>query len=266
MSYSSTVYKFRTWSQKYHRDTLIKNELFYASPSEINDPFDFKITVDYSLLDTFEKREKYIDKLLNQTIDVLIERGIDPILKKRELIWRLEHDTENMQLEFDSTNSKWTENRFGVISFSQRWDSILMWSHYSENHKGFCIGFNRKMIEESNIFGSAGGVKYSNIYPSIDPNNDEPLKELIIKTHTKAQEWQYEEEYRIIQIWDEASPTISDRKITIPQDFIEEVILGKLISEKDKLEILKITLERKIPTYIISQKPRTFLLQKTQLT
>lgn len=266
MSYSSTIYKFRTWSQKYHRDTLIKNELFYASPSEINDPFDFKITIDYTLLDTFEKREKYIDKLIGETIDVLIQRGIDPILKKKELIWRLEHDIKNMQLEFDNTNSIWTDNRFGVISFSQRWDSILMWSHYSENHKGFCIGYNRKKIEESNIFGSAGGVKYSETYPSIDPNNNEPLKELIIKTHTKAHEWHYEKEYRITQIWDEAKPSIKERIISVPNDFIVEVILGRLISEKDKSEILKITLERNIPTYLISQIPRTFSLQKKLLT
>jgi hypothetical protein len=50
MGNSEVLYKYRTWSDKNHQSCLKNNELFFASPSQINDPFDTKISVDYSLL------------------------------------------------------------------------------------------------------------------------------------------------------------------------------------------------------------------------
>lgn len=32
--------------------------------------------------------------------------------------------------------------RNGALCFSRRWDSILMWSHYGDRHKGICLGFD----------------------------------------------------------------------------------------------------------------------------
>lgn len=45
------------------------------------------------------------------------------------------------QVEDEINNLK----SFGVVSFSKRNDSILMWSHYADSHKGFCIGFHTKI-------------------------------------------------------------------------------------------------------------------------
>ena len=33
--------------------------------------------------------------------------------------------------------------KLGVLSLSRRWDSSLMWSHYTSSHTGFCVGFDR---------------------------------------------------------------------------------------------------------------------------
>lgn len=35
-----------------------------------------------------------------------------------------------------------TVERYGVLCFSRLWDSILMWSHYGDRHKGLCLGFD----------------------------------------------------------------------------------------------------------------------------
>ena len=32
--------------------------------------------------------------------------------------------------------------RIGILCLSKKHDSILMWSNYTENHKGFVLGFN----------------------------------------------------------------------------------------------------------------------------
>jgi hypothetical protein len=58
---------------------------------------------------------------------------------------------------------RFIENRkehLGVISFSKRWNSILMWSHYSESHTGFCVGFDTKKLINSEYFQNGSKVFY----------------------------------------------------------------------------------------------------------
>ena len=41
----------------------------------------------------------------------------------------------------------------GFFSLSNNYDNYLMWSHYANNHKGICIGFNfMSIIQESNEY------------------------------------------------------------------------------------------------------------------
>ncbi|MBL7103181.1 MAG: DUF2971 domain-containing protein [Bacteroidales bacterium] len=35
-------------------------------------------------------------------------------------------------------------DHYGILSLSAKWDNILIWGHYAEKHKGFCIGFNEE--------------------------------------------------------------------------------------------------------------------------
>jgi len=33
------IYKYRTWTCSYHKDTLLNNEVYLAQPKDFNDPF-----------------------------------------------------------------------------------------------------------------------------------------------------------------------------------------------------------------------------------
>nr|WP_254230553.1 DUF2971 domain-containing protein [Vibrio coralliilyticus] len=78
-----------------------------------------------------------------------------------------------------------------------------MWSHYAEQHKGFCIEYDRN---PSNLLGDNNTlpVRYTNRLPvfslqsivSSDLNNrKEYMRSLVL---SKAQEWSYENEWRFI--------------------------------------------------------------------
>jgi hypothetical protein len=265
MEATTRLYKYRCWNNTLHKRALTHNELYFASPADINDPFDFKITIDYSLLDTIEKRECYVDKLICDAYDILVERGINIALKKKELMWRLVNDRDRMQEEYNTTNFQWTDQRFGVISFSERWDSVLMWTHYSDNHKGFCIGYNREKFRSSNLFGLAGPVVYTDYYPQVNPLDPDLKNELLIKTHTKALDWKYEKEFRLTILWDEKNPSNEERILNVPDDFIEEVLLGMCVNDENKSEIVEIGKRKNIPIFMITKKPNSFLLEKIRL-
>lgn len=264
METSDTLYKYRTWSDKNHQSCLKNNELFFASPSDINDPFDFKISLDYRLLDTDEKKEQYIDKLLND-IKRVMKKDIDFEVERRELINRLKNDPGQMEREYQASNSKAMDLKSGVISLSERWDSILMWTHYAEGHKGFCIGLNRKKLQKSDFFGVFGPVKYSDDFPKIDPLNTDIFGTAMIQTHTKAKEWSYEKEIRLSQIWPDRIPSIQDRLVHFPTDFITEIILGLNIPLTHQQEIVEISQRKGISVFKVEKARQSFSIHKVPL-
>jgi hypothetical protein len=83
---------------------------------------------------------------------------------------------------------------YSVLCFSLSWNNILMWSHYSERHKGICLGFDvpKKMTRE---------VKY---VPTILEVGDltkfsrrEKKAALDRLYYTKHEDWCYEREFRV---------------------------------------------------------------------
>ncbi len=140
-----------------------------------------------------------------------------------------------------------------------------MWSHYAKNHTGFCIAYEHEKFKRSNLYGAAGEVTYTDYYPKIDPINEHGIKEMFIESHTKASEWSYEKEFRLVRVWDEANPSTEDRIIRVSEDFIHEIILGLNISDSDKHEIVAIARQRNIPISLIIKKKRAFLLDKVPI-
>jgi hypothetical protein len=45
------------------------------------------------------------------------------------------------QTAIEQTGAELAES-FSALCFSRDWDSILMWSHYGDRHKGICLGFD----------------------------------------------------------------------------------------------------------------------------
>jgi hypothetical protein len=60
----NVLYKYRNWTDENHKKMLKENELFFASPRSFNDPFDCKIPVNFSILNTNEKIDLYVKALI----------------------------------------------------------------------------------------------------------------------------------------------------------------------------------------------------------
>lgn len=128
------LYKYRSTS-KYSLEGLINNELYFSKYTDFNDPFEFS-TPFPDLVKTYKKarkefREYYDNKEISKEVFLkltnLFKTPSKDILKKRfETLSEIKNNTQNM----------------GILCLSQRDENILMWSHYAEDHKGFCIEFN----------------------------------------------------------------------------------------------------------------------------
>jgi hypothetical protein len=160
--------------------------VFIPSIEKLNDPFEKLITF---------TTDQTISSIKGLTSPENIEKAykIDPSLadwlkETLEGCKEIESQTREiarLSLELHSA---------GVYSLSEVNDSIIMWSHYAQNHEGVCIGFDRKDLENT---GNLIKVKYVKKAPKelTKTNRRSPAK--YFHKH-KYFQWSYEKEFRLI--------------------------------------------------------------------
>lgn len=264
-NYPDIIYKYRSWNKKFHKDILLKNEVYMSSPNDFNDPFDWRIPKNHFLIDTPEKIKKYVNDGIEKHRHWLVANGKDIDFEKKQLKERLQ-DIETYQKKHEELEYSEMDKHFGVLSLSGRWNSILMWSHYGDFHKGFCIGFNEEKMRNCGLFGKGGSVAYTEDFPELNPLEQEHTMEKSFKqTHNKAKDWEYEEEYRLTNLFFPNQPTNQQRVIQVPTEIIEEVNLGMNISQKNKDEIIEECLKKNIKVFQTEKIPFKFKLTRKEI-
>ena len=104
MRTSTLLFKYRAFN-KSSIELLVNRELWFAKPETLNDPFECQLSY---------------------------ERVLEAVWNKKEIA---EQQQNNLKDELDKRLSE-----LGICSFSRTRKNQLMWSHYSDEHRGFCIG------------------------------------------------------------------------------------------------------------------------------
>jgi hypothetical protein len=261
------VYKYRNWEDENHKNLLSKNQLFLASTKDFNDPFDCRIPANYTLINSEEKIDQYLQILKNDYSAQLLQEGRN--IEKEILIVKdkLLNEIDTIQNTEEKNLYKLQDKHYGILSLSARWDSILMWSHYSDYHQGYCVGFWTEQLIESNLFGAGGYVDYNvdNDFPEISPLNRDIHQKSFLETHSKSNDWYYEQEYRLIKLSFPEPHSITSRIKTISDKCYAEILLGLNISPVGKLEIIEIAQRKNIPIYQMMKVPWKFKLDRIEI-
>jgi hypothetical protein len=252
-----TVYKYRDWKNDFHRKILLHQELFIPSPRLFNDPFDCRITLAYHLLKNNEKLAlEYFEQVVSRHYPMYTKAQRDIEVLKLIKEGRFRND-DFVKKENQKSIEK-LHDMLGVYSVTAVNDNVLMWAHYSNNHEGFCIGFNS--VKLFNHFGGGQEIQYKEEYPTILPTENFEMQ-WINRTYIKALYWDYEIEYRLTK------SNFANKIITLPKEIIKEVILGYKIPESDERDILKIiSIELPhIKKYKAIPKERSFELELKEI-
>lgn len=101
------------------------------------------------------------------------------------------------------------KNIFKVLCLTPNYSNILMWSYYGNNHKGYCLGYNKDLILNElakNYTGICfiGKVSYKHKRPLYRITKSlGKMDEILFYINclfTKYVEWSHEEEYRMVII------------------------------------------------------------------
>ncbi len=254
LRYPKVLYKYRDWTDSFHKRMVSHNEIFLTSPSSLNDPFDSKIPIRFDKANEKKafhmalrlikhKRPTLHDEEHRRLAAEVIEKGM----------WE---DPRNIEAQTQFQQQK-NDRDFGVCSFSKKKNINLVWAHYGANHYGFCVGLNiTSLMDEirNRIFSSTDliiglyPVNYVKNFPYIDAFEGSNTDNLITALTTKAMPWKYENEFRLILI------NGTNQAVRLSDRVIQEVIFGIRMKDDHKEEIIQILKTKKSDIQLFQAK------------
>lgn len=239
------LYKYRDWRNAHHRKLISKSEVYFAKPSDFNDPFDGNIPVRWDLMTYEECLVKNLELLAIVYKDAdrdALRKAATRITDERTL-WHPDSERK----ESDEAIAKW-DSIMGLLSLTEVKNSILMWSHYSSLHTGFVVGLDTAALIEQCDFGYMEPIVYQADYPLIS-GMDDLDSQFHKKFFFKSNLWAYEHE------WRGTKNHIRNRLVRLDRDTITEVIIGCRASEQQLAEMVA-AVRRYLPSTTVISSAR----------
>ena len=158
---------------------------------------------------------------------------------------------ENVQRQINNMDCKLAKkmkNLFLIGCLCTSYKNRLMWSHYADSHKGFCIEYDFSKPKEEFLSKLPLPVFYSESRPlvpwkaAIDnsvENMEEASEELMMGLLTKDKAWEYENEWRIL------IGATEDSELVMPK--VSCIYLGASIEKDNRAKVVNIAKRRNIP-------------------
>lgn len=236
------IYKYRTWENAFHRKIVTDNEVWFAHPYTLNDPYDIRPPYNFVAdnIDWNAARQKIKDA----------GRSIEPYLSEAELDSEVDKRLTQIKINpidyfqrnrKDYILDKTHYDNIGVLSCCSSFSNEAMWAHYGNNHCGFAVGFNTVELART-LNCTFGYVDY----------NDKPLDYFILGNNEgllgkeifqKSAKWSYEEELRFLTV---GIGIYRNRANKYPLSAVNEIVLGLTTSEAIQNEIISAA-EKSLP-------------------
>ncbi len=258
------IYKYFTINE-HSISNLIRNELYCQNYNSFNDPFECWFTIKEGTPHPINDPDRFetICKAWGYYPSDKMESNFADYFSYME------------ELESYQPDIQAYVNGAKITCFSEDDGNLLMWSHYADGLRGFCIEFDEKLLlsEEEKKEASIIPVSYIKHPPVIDKmlyslandqiwynemaleedqkgnyvnaykqglkDANQLLKDLYTKTiASKPVNWKYEKEIRLV--FYSGKENLGGEFFHFPSSAIKSVILGERISTKSKETICEI--------------------------
>jgi hypothetical protein len=269
----SAIYKYRTASTN-SLDNLRSSTVWMSSPQDLDDPFDTsqKLSAGTLLLKVLRRfaprhhswkpirdlleKESFKDSLkAGDPIALIAEKGIskDPSITSKDVTNYVSAVASAVGKELRRL-SQWSNNalRSGmkVCCFSETYASILMWSHYADEHRGFCIEWK---IDTTSLESPFTGSFYPMLYGNTRFDMTKHIERAVIGKYPnpfigiaaalyKDPQWEYQREWRIVL---PLGFDVESYNMQVPTPSC--VLLGAKISEDMEEKVRQIARIARIP-------------------
>lgn len=237
------LYRYRRIDNK-NMDALKKDEIYLTSPYLFNDPYDSTFSIDMELYKNSIILPNIEQKIKEEIVKTEFEKsgiGIENVENMHIVYENMNVDISKMD-DFIDNNSYTFYNeiikqeiKFKIACFSESPNCILMWSHYANQHQGFCIGYDTSKIENEIIKKIYPVFYHETFFQLIE---DEDLNDKKFNSLIKFKDWRYEKEWRLIS--DEKVLSLKPSKIYLGIKFNDEYVdLFKDIASEKNCKLYK---------------------------
>ena len=276
-----SIFKFRAVTD-YSIRNLEESKVWLADPRSSNDPYDcaHSIDIEQMINESNRKNPHKLGAMLQQKLpadviaeiqksaapqEMLIAAAVahEPIEKRERTKSMLQSVLNAAYEEMVRSNSEQLKGLFKLCSFSERLDSTLMWAHYANYHKGFCIEYDVKALPQTDFRSRfLYPVIYSDRLFDATPHfmkrvEHKPVNILYLNMAAlvKATDWSYEKEWRLLF----GNGVLKDEQAyAMPTP--KAVYLGSHIESINQQTLIDICVKQKIPVQKMKHSPREFLM------
>ena len=273
------VYKYRNCS-KYSIENLKNNVVWCSTLDNYNDPYEGYTTVSFLQyykaflnIKTNNHYKTQIDLIKNddELVDFVVKEKIGSYKNVKEAC-------EQHKKFLQESHKKQRDNNIqntAMCSFSEDNNNGLMWAHYSDSHKGFCISYDTDQMQNNlykvkykkSIFNITDElIKILQLGKKYKPNQNLPSQMCIQKDII----WKYEKEWRLIFSGIDIDPEfrfdkqkmeeLKNKKGFLYKLIPKAVYLGTKIEEHNEREILQIAREQKLNAYKMEMDDDNYIL------
>jgi hypothetical protein len=190
------LYKYQAFTH-HTVDGLRQATLWFGTPAGFNDPFDCAQPIVSPVL-------------TDEDLGIVFERVASaPKAPRRQLeaqFIKSGEFTEEFRTMARTRLKAVLEERVeiqrhkrGVTCFAESNTDLLMWAHYADGHRGFCLEFDTR----AEFFSKVIQVAYAPDFPQLGPVeifDDDPSALVQAMIGTKSECWSYEREWRVPHI------------------------------------------------------------------
>lgn len=272
------LYKYSTIETA--RKILNNGTFRYSSPITFNDPFDIQTELHFPF--NIEQLPEIILARMNELVTDDLDVGVDPydswgeiiiFLRKKYLqgdytlsnlkeyvIPLLDYLCNIIEQTRAQYNEEWKKDRKKVKIFclSEKYQDILMWSHYANYHTGVCFKL-KVMPDKENTICAARKVNYNTKPPtfftvedwvdSVLLNKKIDVGEIYMEYPLiKYNIWEYEAEWRVWAPFDQSQDE-NYLDMPIHKDEIESIYIGSKADLELSKEIIQLGKNRGVANF-----------------
>lgn len=247
---------YRYYEARHAVSTIRDLEIRTSLPDRLNDPFELAPKIDVAQF-TREQCERILMQPHHVEEAYQREAAVRGLFDKESFhrwyrstvseraashMRNIPHNVEQVRQNFAQMFAK----HWRLICGSEVFDSILMWSHYARDHTGIVLGFDTARAPFCEVPDDCWlNINYSGKKAdySYDPDEQIFREKMFSVAATKATEWAYESEVRIIV---PTNLVLRDRFLPISPESIAAVYFGCRTSEDDKKAAAQVLKERQL--------------------
>ena len=218
------LYKYTPHNQAHKYDIILKNRLWFSKFADLNDPMDSNLAYKKS----YSQAEK----------NVFLRYFAEKHCQNFDLVSSVYRNDENF-VEFREDDAKGYKDNIGVLCMSSEPRNLLMWSHYANGFRGVVYEFDAENLFSNHKYSGFSSkphkVRYADKYKllSYAVVGEKLDKQCEIELLTKAKQWEYEREYRYIDLY-----AVGEKEFD--KKCLKSIIFGARMDEKEIDDIIEL--------------------------